>query len=146
MSEEKKMDKHRLNFVRLWYSEGVNSIEDFINQAHEHADIKFTRKGDGSGSDEDKRNVSKDATKLRQDIARFVFGSGDRSKKEAVDDFKFGTPFVRWEARDRAGKDYRWHVRKLDKANPLTTNTSTTRDDKAAFDELFGSDVKVHWG
>ena len=140
-----KLDLNKLHFVHLWYSPEIDCIEKFIEAAHANEHIKFERSGDGSGSDADKVSVSEDATKLRQNIVRYVCGNADRTQRDSLSQFHYKEPFVKWEARDKAQKNFRWHVRRLPKRDQLETNTPSKRANQDAFFEHFGNDTVVSW-
>jgi hypothetical protein len=101
------------NFIKLWYSPNITTINEFIEAAHNDDSVDFTA-SDDTLSDSDSDDFKKTAADLRVQAVRMVLGDIDRSDPDAINHAPFGETFAVYEER-RVGTP-KWHIRQLPKA------------------------------
>ena len=139
-----KNSNHTSNFINLWYSSKITTINEFMEAAHNDPGVNFTAPGDSldePGGDDFK----KAAADLRVQAVRMVLGDIDRKDIDAIEHAPFDETFAVWEER-RVGEP-KWHIRQLPKAGKssksLYTQKQFLKDNRLTEDKLkekFG-----HW-
>jgi len=111
------------NFIKLWYSDEITTINEFIEAAHNDDGIDFKASNEAL-NDAYSKDFKDTAADLRVQAVRMVLGDIDRKDPDAINHAPFDETFAIWEER-RVGT-FKWHIRQLPKAG---------KSSKASYDQ-----------